>query len=106
MKEIDIELNALKIQLASPDCIQKWAETVLPDGQVVGEVTKSETINYRTFKPEMDGLFCERIFGPVKDWECLRYTYGVTSPDKWSGRSHQIGSSSEYTYAGNMWDNS
>ena len=66
----DIELNALKIQLASPDCIQKWAETVLPDGQVIGEVTKSETINYRTFKPEMDGLFCERIFGPVKDWEC------------------------------------
>ena len=70
MKEIDIELNALKIQLASPDCIQKWAETVLPDGQVVGEVKKSETINYRTFKPEMEGLFCERIFGPVKDWEC------------------------------------
>ena len=70
MKEIGSELNALKIQLASPDCIQKWAETTLPDGQVVGEVTKSETINYRTFKPEMDGLFCERIFGPVKDWEC------------------------------------
>jgi DNA-directed RNA polymerase subunit beta' len=70
MKEIDIEFSALKIQLASPDCIRKWAETVLPDGQVVGEVTKSETINYRTFKPEMDGLFCERIFGPVKDWEC------------------------------------
>jgi len=43
---------------------------VLPNGTKIGEVTKSETINYRTFKPEMDGLFCERIFGPVKDWEC------------------------------------
>ena len=70
MKEMDMELSALKIQLASPDAIRKWAEIELPDGQIVGEVTKSETINYRTFKPEMDGLFCERIFGPVKDWEC------------------------------------
>ena len=43
---------------------------MLPNGTKIGEVTKSETINYRTFKPEMDGLFCERIFGPVKDWEC------------------------------------
>jgi DNA-directed RNA polymerase subunit beta' len=68
MKET--EVHALKIQLASSDCIRKWAEKTLPDGRVVGEVTKSETINYRTFKPEMDGLFCERIFGPVKDWEC------------------------------------
>lgn len=68
MKET--ELRSLKIQLASPDCIRKWAEKILPDGRVIGEVTKSETINYRTFKPEMDGLFCERIFGPVKDWEC------------------------------------
>ncbi len=42
----------------------------MPNGQVVGEVTKPETINYRTLKPEMDGLFCERIFGPAKDWEC------------------------------------
>ena len=64
------ELSALKIKLASPDRIRKWGERILPDGTVVGEVTKSETINYRTFKPEMDGLFCERIFGPVKDWEC------------------------------------
>jgi DNA-directed RNA polymerase subunit beta' len=49
------------IQLASPDKIREWS---------YGEVTKPETINYRTFKPEKDGLFCERIFGPVKDWEC------------------------------------
>jgi len=45
-------------------------QRLLPNGQIIGEVTKPETINYRTLKPEMDGLFCERIFGPVKDWEC------------------------------------
>nr|ANA57011.1 beta' subunit of RNA polymerase [Pyramimonas parkeae] len=61
---------ALRIQLASPEAIRGWAERALPDGTLVGEVTKSETINYRTFKPEPDGLFCEKIFGPIKDWEC------------------------------------
>jgi len=60
----------VKIRIASPERIRQWGERVLPNGQVVGEVTKPETINYRTLKPEMDGLFCERIFGPVKDWEC------------------------------------
>jgi DNA-directed RNA polymerase subunit beta' len=60
----------VKIGLASPERIRKWGERVLPNGSVVGEVTKPETINYRTLKPEMDGLFCERIFGPAKDWEC------------------------------------
>ncbi len=55
------DCNAIMIQLASPDKIREWS---------YGEVTKPETINYRTFKPEKDGLFCERIFGPVKDWEC------------------------------------
>ncbi len=60
----------VKIGLASPDRIRVWGERTLPNGQVVGEVTKPETINYRTLKPEMDGLFCERIFGPAKDWEC------------------------------------
>ncbi|MFC1628194.1 DNA-directed RNA polymerase subunit beta' [Gemmatimonadota bacterium] len=53
--------SALTIQLASPEAIRGWS---------FGEVTKPETINYRSFKPEKDGLFCERIFGPVKDWEC------------------------------------
>lgn len=55
------DFKAIKIQLASPDKIREWS---------FGEVTKPETINYRSFKPEKDGLFCERIFGPVKDWEC------------------------------------
>ncbi|WP_013324712.1 DNA-directed RNA polymerase subunit gamma [Gloeothece verrucosa] len=60
----------VKIGLASPDRIRQWGERTLPNGILVGEVTKPETINYRTLKPEMDGLFCERIFGPSKDWEC------------------------------------
>jgi len=53
--------EAIRIRIASPEDIRKWS---------YGEVKKPETINYRTFKPERDGLFCERIFGPVKDWEC------------------------------------
>src|SRR6266436_600732 len=53
--------NSIRIRLASPDVIRSWSH---------GEVTKPETINYRSFKPEKDGLFCEKIFGPVKDWEC------------------------------------
>ncbi|QNP28677.1 DNA-directed RNA polymerase subunit gamma [Cylindrospermopsis curvispora] len=64
------QFDYVKIGIASPERIRAWGERTLPNGQVVGEVTKPETINYRTLKPEMDGLFCERIFGPAKDWEC------------------------------------
>jgi DNA-directed RNA polymerase subunit beta' len=60
----------IKIKIASPDRIRSWGQRTLPSGAVVGEVTKPETINYRTLKPEMGGLFCERVFGPIKDWEC------------------------------------
>ena len=59
-----IELNnfdSIRLGIASPELIRSWSR---------GEVTKPETINYRTQKPEKDGLFCERIFGPKKDWEC------------------------------------
>ncbi len=56
------EFDSLRIGLASPDMIRSWS---------FGEVKKPETINYRTFKPERDGLFCARIFGPIKDYECL-----------------------------------
>src|SRR5712692_2041012 len=55
------DFNAIHISLASPEQVLDWS---------YGEVTKPETINYRTLKPEKDGLFCERIFGPTKDWEC------------------------------------
>jgi len=64
------EFDYIKIKLASPLRILQWANRQLPNGQYVGEIQKSETINYRTFKPEMDGLFCERIFGPSKSFEC------------------------------------
>ena len=60
----------IKIKIASPQRIRSWGQRTLPNGTIVGEVTKPETINYRTLKPEMGGLFCERVFGPVKDWEC------------------------------------
>ncbi len=55
------KFDAIIIRLAAPEIIGRWSK---------GEVKKPETINYRTFKPEKDGLFCEKIFGPVKDWEC------------------------------------
>ena len=70
MPKIEQYFDYVKINLASPQRIKKWGERALPNGQVVGEVTKPETMNYRTLKPEMDGLFCERIFGPIRDWEC------------------------------------
>ena len=57
-----MDFDALKISIASPEKIRSWS---------YGEVTKQETVNYRTSKPERDGLFCARIFGPVKDYECL-----------------------------------
>ena len=55
------EFNSVTITVASPDSIRSWSK---------GEVKNPETINYRTFKPEKGGLFCERIFGPTRDWEC------------------------------------
>ena len=58
----DESFNHIKISLASPDLMRSWS---------YGEVRKPETINYRTFKPERDGLFCAKIFGPIKDYECL-----------------------------------
>lgn len=70
MAKLEQRFDYVKIGLASPERIRLWGERTLPNGQITGEVTKPETINYRTLKPEMDGLFCERIFGPAKDWEC------------------------------------
>ena len=61
MAEDNVLFNAITIKIASPQIIRSWSK---------GEVKKPETINYRTLKPEKDGLFCERIFGPTKDYEC------------------------------------
>ena len=90
------EFDAIKIALASPDMIRSWS---------FGEVKKPETINYRTFKPERDGLFCARIFGPVKDYECLcgkykrlkhrgrpKYAVSVWATSNWLPRLRTSGS--------------
>ena len=57
-----VDFDRVRISIASPEKIKSWSW---------GEVTKPETINYRTFKPERDGLFCAKIFGPINDYECL-----------------------------------
>ena len=82
-KDIHIknDFSSMTISLASPESILERS---------MGEVTKPETINYRTYKPERDGLFCERIFGPVRDWEChcgkykrIRYKGSVWDIYRW-----------------------
>ena len=65
------DFDRIRIGLTSPEMIRSWS---------YGEVKKPETINYRTFKPERDGLFCAKIFGPVKDYECLCGCLLYTSP--------------------------
>lgn len=65
----------MKIGLASPEKIRSWS---------FGEVKKPETINYRTLKPEKDGLFCERIFGPTKDWNVVVVNTNVFATKAWS----------------------
>ena len=64
--------DCISIQIASPEVIRSWSS---------GMVSKAETLNYRTLKPEKDGLFCEKIFGPVRDWECNcgKYTRELSS---------------------------
>ena len=58
------------VKLASPQKIREWSERKLPNGEIVGEIRKPDTMNYRTGRPEPDGLLCEKIFGPLKSWEC------------------------------------
>ena len=74
MDELDI-FDKIKIGIASDEKIREWSKGGIASDEKIrewskGEVKKPETINYRTLKPERDGLFCERIFGPTKDWEC------------------------------------
>ena len=66
------DFDYIRIGLASPELIRSWS---------YGEVKKPETINYRTFRPERDGLFCAKIFGPVKDYECLCGKYKKQNQD-------------------------
>nr|WCD60916.1 RNA polymerase beta' subunit [Papaver nudicaule] len=72
----------LRIGLVSPEQISAWAKKILPNGEVVGEVTKPYTFHYKTNKPEKDGLFCERIFGPIKSGICACGNYRVIGDEK------------------------
>ena len=62
--------ESLILGIASPEQIRRWAQRKLPNGSVIGEVTCGKTVDYKTLKPLRDGLFCERIFGPTKDFHC------------------------------------
>ena len=72
------QIRKIRIGLSSPGRIKKWAERKLPNGSIIGEIKTPDTLNYKTFKPQSDGLFCERIFGPVNDFVCA---CGKTQPD-------------------------
>nr|AOC61622.1 beta' subunit of RNA polymerase [Gloeotilopsis planctonica] len=64
------QLTFLRLSLASPKRIKKWSQRLLSNGEIIGEVTNANTVNYKTLNPEKGGLFCERVFGPVKDFQC------------------------------------
>nr|YP_009492345.1 beta subunit of RNA polymerase [Stauridium tetras]AWI68952.1 beta subunit of RNA polymerase [Stauridium tetras] len=64
------ELKLVSIEIASAEKMKRWAEKILPNGKIFGEVTNANTLHYKTFRPHKGGLFCERIFGPLKDFEC------------------------------------
>jgi DNA-directed RNA polymerase subunit beta' len=67
---LEKKLEYIKIKMSSPEKILKYSQRTLPNGNIIGEIKKAETVNYKTLKPEIGGLFCEKIFGPLKDWEC------------------------------------
>ena len=65
-----IPVESIQIGLASPEKIRQCADRILPNGKIVGQITNSQTVNYKTLRPVKGGIFCERIFGPIKDFEC------------------------------------
>jgi DNA-directed RNA polymerase beta' subunit len=85
------ESQYLHIGLASPDQIRSWSERILPSGDLVGLVTKPYTIHYQTYKPEPDGLFCEKIFGPIKTGFCACGKYQGIVNLKYSQCCEQCG---------------
>ena len=82
LENLHSSFDYLKISIASPDKIKAWAERILPHGEVIGEVLRPETINFRTHEPESYGLFCEKIFGPLKNWKCKCGLYNGFILDK------------------------
>jgi len=87
-----MSIEYVQLQLASPKEIQRWSQRTLPTGEVVGEITKADTINYRTFKPERGGLFCERIFGSTSTGEC---SCGKTKRRKFLAPAQKLGNQIE-----------
>jgi DNA-directed RNA polymerase subunit beta' len=82
LEDLHSSFDYLKITIASPEKIKSWAERILPDGERLGEVLAYETINFRTGQPESYGLFCEKIFGPLKNWTCQCGKYSGFVLDK------------------------
>ena len=82
LENLHSSFDYLRITIASPERIKLWAERVLPHGEIVGEVLRSETINFRSHQPETYGLFCEKIFGPLKNWKCKCGKYNGFVLDK------------------------
>jgi DNA-directed RNA polymerase subunit beta' len=82
LEKFHASFDYLKISIASPKRIKSWAERKLPSGEIVGEILRAETINFRTHQPEVNGLFCERIFGPIKNWKCKCGKYNGFLLDK------------------------
>jgi len=82
LENLNSSFDYLRLSIASPGRIKSWSERILPDGEVVGEVKKAETINFRTHQPEINGLFCEKIFGPIKNWKCKCGKYNGFVLDK------------------------
>ena len=82
LENLHASFDYLRISIASPKRIRSWSERTLPNGEIIGEVLKPETINFRTHQPEINGLFCEKIFGPIKNWKCKCGKYNGFILDK------------------------
>jgi DNA-directed RNA polymerase subunit beta' len=82
LENLHASFDYLRITIASPKRIKNWSERKLPNGEIIGEVLKPETINFRTHQPELNGLFCEKIFGPIKNWKCKCGKYNGFIVDK------------------------
>jgi DNA-directed RNA polymerase subunit beta' len=88
LENLHASFDYLRITIASPKRIKSWAERKLPSGEIVGEVIRPETINFRSHQPETYGLFCEKIFGPTKNWKCKCGKYNGFVLDKVCDECH------------------
>jgi len=88
LENLHASFDYLRVTIASPKRIKSWSERVLPNGEIIGEVLKPETINFRSHQPEINGLFCEKIFGPIKNWKCKCGKYNGLILDKICDECH------------------